>query len=130
MSTEMNPATTSLICLCGNDDCGQMSAWYIFSAMGFYPVCPGSDQFVIGAPYLPYMKINLGNNKYLTIKADDVSDKKPYVKAVMLNNQPYNKAYITYDDIKNGAELEFKMSSKPNKKRLFGEEEKPYSLTN
>jgi predicted alpha-1,2-mannosidase len=115
--------------LCGNDDCGQMSAWYIFSAMGFYPVCPGSDQFVIGAPYLPYMKINLGNGKYLTIKADNVSDKRRYIRSVELNGKPYNKAYISYDDIKDGATLEFKMSSSPNKKRVFKDNQKPYSLT-
>ena len=61
--------------LCGNDDCGQMSAWYIFSAMGFYPVCPASGQYVIGAPYLPYMKVRMGSGKYLEIKAPKVSDK-------------------------------------------------------
>lgn len=116
--------------LCGNDDCGQMSAWYIFSAMGFYPVCPGSSQFVIGAPYLPYMKVHLGNGNFLTIKADKVSDTMRYIKSVKLNGQPYHKAYITYDDIKNGAELEFVMSSSPNKKRVFSYGHKPYSLTN
>jgi predicted alpha-1,2-mannosidase len=116
--------------LCGNDDCGQMSAWYIFSAMGFYPVCPGSNQFVIGAPYLPYMKIHLGNDKYLTIKAKDVSDTKRYIKSVKLNGQLYSKAYLTYEDIKDGADLEFVMSATPNKKRVFHNEHKPYSLTN
>lgn len=102
--------------LCGNDDSGQMSAWYIFSAMGFYPVCPGSDQYVLGAPYLPYMKVSLGNGKYLTVKADKISSKKRYVKAVKLNGKVYDKAYITYDDIKDGAVLDFEMSSSPNKK--------------
>ncbi len=116
--------------LCGNDDCGQMSAWYIFSAMGFYPVCPGSNQLVIGAPYLPYMKIHLGNDKYLTIKAKDVSDSKRYIKRVKLNGQLYSKAYLTYEDIKDGADLEFVMSATPNKKRVFNNEHKPYSLTN
>lgn len=116
--------------LCGNDDCGQMSAWYIFSAMGFYPVCPGSDQFVIGTPYLPYMKINLGDNRFLTIKAEKVSDKHRYIKQVKLNGQPYNKAFINYKDIKNGGVLEFIMSSAPNKNRTFSQQQKPYSLTN
>ncbi|WP_108822573.1 GH92 family glycosyl hydrolase [Dysgonomonas sp. Marseille-P4361] len=115
--------------LCGNDDCGQMSAWYIFSAMGFYPVCPGSNQYILGAPYVPYMKVKLGEGKYLEIKADKVSDKMRYVKSVKLNGKPYNKAYISYDDIKNGAELTFEMASKPNKKRLFKDGEKPYSLS-
>ncbi|NDV67394.1 GH92 family glycosyl hydrolase [Dysgonomonas sp. 25] len=115
--------------LCGNDDCGQMSAWYIFSAMGFYPVCPGTNQYVLGAPYFPYMKVNVGDGKYLTIKADKVSDKMRYVKSVKLNGKPYTKAYITYEDIRNGAELEFEMTSKPNTKRLFTDQEKPYSLS-
>jgi len=115
--------------LCGNDDCGQMSAWYIFTAMGFYPVCPGSNQYVLGAPYLPYMKVKVGEGKYLEIKADKVSDKMRYVKSVKLNGKTYNKAYITYDDIKNGAELIFEMTSSPNKKRIFAEEDKPYSLS-
>ncbi|MDU1891497.1 MAG: GH92 family glycosyl hydrolase [Dysgonomonas sp.] len=116
--------------LCGNDDCGQMSAWYIFSAMGFYPVCPGSNEYVFGAPYVPYMKVKVGEGRYLEIKADKVSDKMRYVKSVKLNGKPYNKAYITYDDIKNGAELIFEMSSQPNKKRLYCEEDKPYSFSN
>ena len=111
--------------LCGNDDCGQMSAWYIFTAMGFYPVCPGSDQYIIGAPYLPYMKLNLENGKTFEIKAPKVSDKNRYIKAVKLNGKAYNKAYITHDDIMNGGELVFEMTSKPNKGRKL---EKPYSL--
>ncbi len=116
--------------LCGNDDCGQMSAWYIFSAMGFYPVCPGADQYIFGAPYVPYMKVNMGGDKFLTIKADKVSDKNRYIKSIKLNGKPYTKAYITYDDIKNGGELVYEMASKPNKKRLFKGEDRPYSLTN
>ena len=114
--------------LCGNDDCGQMSAWYILSAMGFYPVCPGTDQYVIGAPYLPYMQINLENGKTFTVRADQVSDKNRYIKSVTLNGKPYTKAYITHQDIMNGGELVFQMTSNPNKKRLFTAEEKPYSL--
>lgn len=114
--------------LCGNDDCGQMSAWYIFSAMGFYPVCPGTDQYVIGAPYLPYMQVNLENGKTFTVRADKVSDKNRYIKSVTLNGQPYKKAYITHQDIMNGGELVFQMTSSPNKRRQFTAEEKPYSL--
>ena len=70
--------------LCGNDDCGQMSAWYIFSAMGFYPVCPGSGEYILGAPYLPYMKINFENGRTLEIKAPKVSDRNRYVRSVSL----------------------------------------------
>jgi predicted alpha-1,2-mannosidase len=114
--------------LCGNDDCGQMSAWYIFSAMGFYPVCPGSGEFVLGAPYFPYIRVNLENGRSIVIKADKVSDKMCYVKSVKLNGKPYSKAFITFNDLKDGAELVFEMTSVPNKKRTFGEDEKPYSL--
>lgn len=112
--------------LCGNDDCGQMSAWYIFSAMGFYPVCPGSDQYVFGAPYLPYMKVTLGSGKVLEIIAKNVSDKNCYIKSIKFNGQPINRAYITHDELVNGGVLEFVMSSKPNKKLFV---EKPYSLS-
>lgn len=115
--------------LCGNDDCGQMSAWYIFSAMGFYPVCPGTDQYVFGAPYLPYLKINLEDGKTLEIKAPKVSDKNCYIKSVKLNGMPLNKAYITQKEIINGGILEFEMDSKPNKNRTFNGDEKPYSLS-
>lgn len=115
--------------LCGNDDCGQMSAWYIFSAMGFYPVCPGTDQYVLGAPYLPYMKIKLNNGNSIVIKADGVSDRNRYVRSVKLNGKPYTKAYLTHRDLMNGCELEFEMSAKPNKKRVFTGDEKPYSMT-
>ena len=113
----------------GNEDCGQMSAWYILSAMGFYPVCPGTDQYVLGAPYLPYMKVRLENGKTFEVKADKVSDKNRYVKAVKLNGKPYTKGYITQDDIMNGGTLTFEMTSSPNKKRLFNGEDRPYSLT-
>ena len=116
--------------LCGNDDCGQMSAWYIFSAMGFYPVCPGSDQFVIGAPYFPYVKINLENGKTIEIKADGVSSERRYVHGIKLNGKEHRRAYFTYDDLKDGAVIEFTMKSTPDKRRKYKEEEKPYSLTN
>ena len=115
--------------LCGNDDCGQMSAWYLFSAMGFYPVCPGTDQLVLGAPYLPYIRLNLSGGNSFTVKAQGVNDKNRYVKSVKLNGKIYNKGYITNSDILNGGTLIFEMSSKPNKKRIFKGENMPYSLT-
>ncbi len=113
----------------GNDDCGQMSAWYIFTAMGFYPVCPGSDQYVLGAPYVPYVKLTLPNGKVLEIKAPKVSDKNRYVKTVKWNNEPYDKLYICHKDLMKGGTLEFDMSSTPNKKRGIKLSTKPYSLS-
>ena len=115
--------------LSGNDDCGQMSAWYLFSAMGFYPVCPGSDQYVIGAPFLPYMQINLPNGKTVTIKAPGVSDQNRYIRNVRVNGRPYTKLYFTHDQLVNGATIEFDMTSKPNKSRGLKASDKPYSMT-
>lgn len=116
--------------LCGNDDCGQMSAWYIFSAMGFYPVCPGTDQYVLGAPYLPYLKISLENGKDFEIRAEKVSDKNRYVKSVRLNGKIHTKGYITQEEIMQGGVLSFEMTAKPNKNRQFCGSNKPYSMNN
>ena len=111
--------------LCGNDDCGQMSAWYVFSALGFYPVCPGTDQYVMGAPYLPDNKWSLTNGKTFEVKATKVSDKNCYIQSVSLNGKPLHRCFITYEEIMNGGVLEFVMGSKPNKQWFT---EKPYSL--
>ena len=113
----------------GNDDCGQMSAWYIFTAMGFYPVCPGSDQYVLGAPYLPYVKLSLPNGNVLEIKAPKVSARNRYVKKVRWNGQTYDKLYVCHEDLMQGGILEFDMSSSPNKSRGQKPESKPYSLS-
>ncbi len=115
--------------LCGNADCGQMSAWYILSALGFYPVCPGVDEYVLGAPYFEEMKLNLENGKTFLVKAPKVSAKNKYVQSVTLNGKPYNKAFITSSDILNGGELVFSMGSKPNKKRIYKGDDKPFSMT-
>lgn len=115
--------------LSGNDDCGQMSAWYVFSALGFYPVCPGTDQYVLGAPYVPYARLSLPDGKTFVIKAPGVSDSKRYVKAVRLNGKKYEKIYITHEDILRGGTLEFIMASQPDKKRGLALSDKPYSLT-
>lgn len=113
----------------GNDDCGQMSAWYIFSAMGFYPVCPGSDEYVLGAPYLPYIRLNLPNGRTLEIKAPEVSDSNRYVKSLKINGEKYDKMYVTHEDVLKGGVWEFVMGSKPDKRRGVSEDAKPYSLT-
>ncbi|MCC8170618.1 MAG: GH92 family glycosyl hydrolase [Parabacteroides sp.] len=115
--------------LCGNDDCGQMSAWYVFSAMGFYPVCPGSDQYVFGAPALDEAEIRLEDGKTFRITAENLSGQNKYVKTVFLNGKPYTKAYLTHQDIMNGGTLRFVMAGKPGK-RAYRESEKPYSLSN
>jgi predicted alpha-1,2-mannosidase len=114
----------------GNDDCGQMSAWYIFSVMGFYPVCPGTDQYVLGAPYLPYLCLNLPNGRKLEIIAKGISEINRYVKTVKWNGHLYNKLYVTHEELLKGGRLEFEMSRVPNRKRGTKFDEKPYSMTN
>jgi predicted alpha-1,2-mannosidase len=96
----------------GNDDCGQMSAWYIFSALGFYPVCPGSNEYVIGSPSVTKAALNLENGKKFTIKARNLSPENIYVKAISLNGKPYNKLIIRHEDIMAGGEMVFEMSRK------------------
>lgn len=99
--------------LCGNEDCGQMSAWYVFSALGFYPVCPGSNQYVIGSPLFDKAVMELENGKSLTINKKGDS---PYIKSVMLNGKPLMRSYITYDEIAEGGTLDFEMSDTPDVK--------------
>ncbi len=111
----------------GNDDCGQMSAWYIFSAMGFYPVCPGTDQYVIGAPYVPHCKVTFDNGRVLEIRANGVSDTKRYVKNVKLNGKTLTRRYLTHSELTAGGLLEFEMATKPN--RNSQQRELPYSLS-
>ena len=113
----------------GNDDCGQMSAWYVFSALGFYPVCPGSGEFVLGAPFLPEMTLQLDNGNTFTILAPQVSSRNRYVRSVKLNGKRYTKRYITREDILSGGVLEFEMTSKPVKKRRPASADLPYSLS-
>ena len=97
--------------LCGNDDCGQMSAWYMFSAMGFYPVDPVSGNYVFGAPQLPKIVLNLANGKTFTVIAEGISEENKYVESITLNGEPYTKNYITHEDILNGGTLVFKMKN-------------------
>lgn len=95
--------------LIGNEDCGQMSAWYIFSAMGFYPVNPVDGTFVFGSPLLDRVTMNLNNGKKFEIIAHNNSQRNIYIKSIKLNGKPYDKFYITYEDIMNGGVLEFEM---------------------
>ena len=113
----------------GNDDCGQMSAWYIFTAMGFYPVCPGTDEYVLGAPYLPYIRLSLPNGNVLEIKAPEVSDTNRYVRGLTVNGEKYDRLYVTHEDILKGGVWEFDMTSRPQKKRGMSSDSKPYSMT-
>ncbi len=95
--------------LCGNDDCGQMSAWYMLSAMGFYPVDPVSGNFVFGAPQMPKIVLHLADGKTFTVIAENLSKEHKYVDSITLNGEPYTKNYISYDDIMKGGTLVYKM---------------------
>lgn len=98
--------------LCGNDDCGQMSAWYMFSAMGFYPVNPVSGEYVFGAPQLPEFVLHLADGKTFTIKAEGLSEANKYVKSISLNGEPYTKNFISHADIVKGGTLVYQMTDK------------------
>lgn len=100
--------------LSGNDDAGQMSSWYMFAAMGFYPVCPGTPAYMLASPSFPRMSISLENGKTFTIIAHNASAKNIYIQSAKLNNKPYNKNYFTHEDIMSGGTFEFIMGSEPN----------------
>jgi predicted alpha-1,2-mannosidase len=114
--------------LIGNDDCGQMSAWYVLSAMGFYPVCPGQKDYEIGTPIFKNITINLENGKSFIIKADNVSDNNIYIQSAKLNGKNYTKCFLSYDDIMAGGTLEFVMGPNSNTNWGSGTEDTPQSL--
>lgn len=99
--------------ICGNEDCGQMSAWFVFSSMGFYPVDPISGKYEIGTPIFPEVKMRLANGKVFTVLAPAVSRENIYIQSVKLNGQPYDKSYITHEQIMNGDTLKFEMGNQP-----------------
>lgn len=99
--------------LCGNEDCGQTSAWYVFSAMGIYPMNPISGQYEIGSPVFPEVRMHLENGKTFTVKAANVSAENIYVQSVKLNGKPLDKSYITHEQIMKGATLELEMGATP-----------------
>ncbi len=103
--------------LCGNDDCGQMSAWYIFSAMGFYPVDPVSLEYVLGAPQIEAMTLKLAGGRTFTVRAKGLSAENRYVESVTLNGKPLDGFKITHRDIMDGGVLEFTMTSEPGKRK-------------
>ena len=99
--------------LCGNDDCGQMSAWHVFSAMGFYPFSPCGGEYVLGAPQIPSVRISTGNGRTLAVWASGLSEKNKYVKSVTLNGKPVDGFKLRHADIVAGGELVFEMAARP-----------------
>jgi predicted alpha-1,2-mannosidase len=115
--------------LCGNDDCGQMSAWYIFSNLGFYPVTPGSNEYVIGSPCVEHAIINLENGKRFELVANNLTEKNMYIQSVTLNGKQYDKPFITHQSIMDGGILVFEMGAEPNKTWGIDNDSLPYSMT-
>ena len=115
--------------LSGNDDCGQMSAWYMFNCIGFYPVAPSSNIYNIGSPCAEAITVRMSNGKNIEMTADNWSPKNLYVKELYVNGKKYDKSYLTYDDIRDGVKLRFVMSSKPNYKRAVSDEAVPPSIS-
>ncbi|TAJ13518.1 glycoside hydrolase family 92 protein [Marinilabiliaceae bacterium JC017] len=115
--------------LCGNDDCGQMSAWYIFNAMGFYPVCPGSDEYVITSPAVPAVTMQLSNGSVLNITAHNFSEKNIYIQSLKINGVDWKKSWFSFNDIKNGGSIEFVLGESPNKDWAASEADFPPSFS-
>jgi predicted alpha-1,2-mannosidase len=115
--------------LAGNDDLGQMSAWLVFTGLGFYPVAPGSNQYVIGRPFVSRAAITLPNGQHFTVVADGLSDDHPYVGSVTLNGRPLNVSYITDAQVRAGGELHFTMQGQPNKAWGAGLAARPFSMS-
>ena len=115
---------------CGDEDNGQTSAWYVFSALGFYPVCPGSNQYVLGTPYFDKVTLHLENGKTMTISAEGNGAANRYINAMTLNGSQYSKNYITHDTLMQGGDMVFTMSAEPNLSRGTSEADFPYSFSN
>jgi predicted alpha-1,2-mannosidase len=115
--------------LCGDEDNGQTSAWYVFSAMGFYPVCPTAGQYALGSPLFSRMTLQLENGKNLVITAHDNNRENVYISAAELNGTRFSRNYLLHDEIMNGGPLDFNMSPVPNMKRGIDPADVPYSLS-
>lgn len=114
---------------CGDEDNGQTSAWYVFSAMGFYPVCPSSGQYVLGTPLFKKLTLTLENGKKVIINAPTNSDANRYVSALTVNGKPYDYNWLSHAALLQGGVLNFSMSATPNKARGIKAEDLPYSLS-
>ena len=99
--------------LCGNEDCGQMSAWYVFASLGFYPVDPLSGRYELVTPLFRKSTISLPNGRTLRLSAPELSEKKRYIKRVTINGRELRKSYITYDDVMQGGEIHFTLTDQP-----------------
>ncbi len=114
---------------CGDEDNGQTSAWYVFSSLGFYPVCPGTDEYVIGSPLFKRATITLENGNKIELSASDNSSKNRYISSLNVNGKDYTKTFFNHSDMIKGMKIDYKMSSTPNKERGFENDDLPYSFS-
>ncbi len=114
---------------CGDEDNGQTSAWYVFSALGFYPVCPGTDEYVMGSPLFKEVTLNFENGRKLRLSAPANAESRRYVKSVKLNGVNHTRNYFTHKQLQNGGAVLYEMSSTPNKSRGISEKDFPYSFS-
>ena len=113
--------------MCGDEDTGQMSAWYVFSALGFYPVCPGTTDYLIGSPLFDRATLSLPNGKTFAITARNNGSQHPYIHSASLDGKPFAKVSLSHDDITRGGEIVFEMVSAPDIKWATGPESRPPS---
>ena len=114
---------------CGDEDNGQTSAWYVFSALGFYPVCPGTDQYVIGAPLFKKAVLHMESGKNVVINAPDNCACKCYIQDMKVDGQTYTKNYFTHSSLMNGTTIDIQMGKEPNRQRAIAAEDAPYSFS-
>jgi predicted alpha-1,2-mannosidase len=126
VDSQYRPAPDGLV---GNDDLGQMSAWLIFTSLGFYPVAPASNEYVIGRPFVENATLHLGNGKQFHVIAESLSEKNRYVASVKLNGKPLNRSYLHHEEIMAGGELRFTMSATPNKTWATTVSARPFSMS-
>ena len=111
---------------CGDEDNGQTSAWYVFTALGFYPVCPASGEYALGTPYFSSLRVHLENGKTIDISAQGSG---PYVSRLQIGGKPYTRNYLRHTDLVKGTRLQFQLSTKPNLQRGIGDDDRPYSFS-
>jgi predicted alpha-1,2-mannosidase len=115
--------------LCGDEDNGQTSAWYVFSALGFYPVCPGVNEYALGSPLFNKVTLHLENGKSFVLEAPDNAPERVYISEAAWNGVPYSKNYLRFEDVLNGGKLSLRMSAQPNRQRGIKTEDRPYSMS-
>ncbi len=126
VASQYRPAPDGLV---GNDDLGQMSAWLVFTSLGFYPVAPGSNQYVIGRPFVDRATVHLPNGKTLSIVAENLSEENGFIQSVTLNGKPLNRSFLWHEELISGGELRFAMSTKDHASWSLHRPEAPFSIT-